>query len=359
MRSISEDLVQRSESLKSARLPRQERVLYINPPRYEGTTSNAELAITHNDIIMPSAVSPNARAGPAAPDDLDNLFNYDDAVEDFLKDLPIEKNQQNNTTTTQEPSKNIDEEIRVKKKRKPVPKLDENLLQSNKGLPNLRRITKSRLKFRGTGHEFTDMSKLLNTYQLWLDELYPRVKFRDGLAMVEKLGHTKRMQVMRRAWLDDTKPSASAREPSPDELDDTVMSGALPTESARVDGDRSDSEAAQPVRSPTLEDTAVVSPKAQQSDDAPDDDELDALMAEDTIAPKPAPSQPQRQRGPFDDDDDEEEDDLAALLQEKSAPGSGQAMLSTSKANTDPPRNGGNEDDFADEEEAMADMDMW
>jgi len=47
---------------------------------------------------------------------------------------------------------------------------------------------------------------MLNLYQLWLDDLYPRAKFADGLAIVEKLGHTKRMQVMRKAWIDESKP---------------------------------------------------------------------------------------------------------------------------------------------------------
>lgn len=49
------------------------------------------------------------------------------------------------------------------------------------------------------------MARLLNIYQLWLDDLYPRAKFTDGLAMIEKLGHTKRMQMMRREWINEGK----------------------------------------------------------------------------------------------------------------------------------------------------------
>ena len=49
------------------------------------------------------------------------------------------------------------------------------------------------------------MARLLNTYQLWLDDLYPRAKFADGLAIIEKLGHTKRMQIMRREWISEGK----------------------------------------------------------------------------------------------------------------------------------------------------------
>lgn len=46
-------------------------------------------------------------------------------------------------------------------------------------------------------------------YQLWLDDLYPRAKFGDGLAIIEKLGHTKRMQTMRREWINEGKPRES------------------------------------------------------------------------------------------------------------------------------------------------------
>ena len=49
------------------------------------------------------------------------------------------------------------------------------------------------------------MGQLLKAYQLWLDDLYPRAKFADGLVIIEKLGHTKRMQTMRREWIQDGK----------------------------------------------------------------------------------------------------------------------------------------------------------
>ena len=50
------------------------------------------------------------------------------------------------------------------------------------------------------------MARLLNLYQLWLDDLYPRAKFVDGLAIIEKLGHTKRMQTMRKEWINEGRP---------------------------------------------------------------------------------------------------------------------------------------------------------
>lgn len=36
--------------------------------------------------------------------------------------------------------------------------------------------------------------------------MYPRAKFVDGLAMIEKLGHTKRIQAMRKEWIKEGKP---------------------------------------------------------------------------------------------------------------------------------------------------------
>ena len=53
------------------------------------------------------------------------------------------------------------------------------------------------------------MARLLNAYQLWLDDLYPRAKFADGLAIIEKLGHTKRLQTMRREWINEGKSRES------------------------------------------------------------------------------------------------------------------------------------------------------
>lgn len=57
--------------------------------------------------------------------------------------------------------------------------------------------------------QFSDAARLLNFYQLWLDDLFPRAKFADGLSMIEKLGHSKRLQTMRRAWIDEERPNAS------------------------------------------------------------------------------------------------------------------------------------------------------
>lgn len=63
--------------------------------------------------------------------------------------------------------------------------------------------------------QFSDLERLLTLYQLWLDDLYPRAKFNDGLAIIEKLGHSKRMQIMRREWIDAEKPRPRETTPEP------------------------------------------------------------------------------------------------------------------------------------------------
>ncbi|KKA28937.1 hypothetical protein TD95_004432 [Thielaviopsis punctulata] len=119
----------------------------------------------------------------------------------------------------------IDDEIKVKRTRAPAVKLDETLLASPqapsrslsvsvsnkyplfsllsaKGIPKLKSRAK-KLKFRGKGHEWSDAFDLLSLYRLWLDDLYPKARFVDALAMVEKAGHKTTMIKQRTAWLDE------------------------------------------------------------------------------------------------------------------------------------------------------------
>ncbi|KAH9844863.1 Swi3-domain-containing protein [Teratosphaeria destructans] len=277
---------------------------------------------------MPSAAAAppplNPGVGDAELDELDALFNepsnnYDRAVHDFMRDMPIDG--QENANLNQNPSageKSTDDpdaEIKIRKQRKPNPKLDENLLTSEKGIQKLRRTARAKLKFKGKGHEFSDMSRLLTMYQLWLDDMYPKAKFRDGLAMVEKLGHSKRMQVMRKAWIDETKPTA--REESPERLGDAAQMGhGLEEMRDRSAGDGGMSEDATRANN-----RAARIEESRQEEDGPGDDELDALMAEqhDSTVPQHQPSRSTR-RGPFEDDDGPDEDELDALMAEEQPP---------------------------------------
>jgi len=62
--------------------------------------------------------------------------------------------------------------------------------------------------------QYSDAARLLSFYQLWLDDLFPKAKFLDAAAMVEKLGHKKRIQMMRMDWINEGKPKEPVQEDS-------------------------------------------------------------------------------------------------------------------------------------------------
>ncbi|KAF2208133.1 hypothetical protein CERZMDRAFT_87874 [Cercospora zeae-maydis SCOH1-5] len=309
---------------------------------------------------MPSAALSNSRAASPQPDELDRLFDDDQAIEEFFHDLPRNGTDNN---TEREPTRDEDQEVQVKKKRVPIPKLDEDRLLSDAGIPKLRKIAKSKLKFRGKGHEFTDISNLLNTYQLWLDDLYPRAKFRDAVKMVEKVGHSKRMQVTRRAWLDDTKPYRKELTPPPEgQIFGTTANGAADEHQPSVasagvgvdtrqrhdgDGEPGDDEL-----DALMADAAGASTNERHAlkPSGPfeeDDDELDALLANTETATNSHPVHKTVRRMPFEDEPDD--DELDALMAEETA-----SLSKSSK--TVPTATTQGDDDFADDEEAMRDI---
>jgi replication fork protection complex subunit Csm3/Swi3 len=153
--------------------------------------------------------------------------------------------------------------------------------------------------------QYRDIARMLNMYQLWLDDLYPRAKFADALAIIEKVGHTKRMQMMRKEWIDEGKPRRTTEHEDEDADENFVGQPTAEQGSESMEGMVQGKE------------VGVRELGSVEGAD-PDEDELDALLAEDaphdTLAPKTLP-------------------------------------VRTA---------GGEEDPFADEMEAMADMeDMW
>lgn len=99
----------------------------------------------------------------------------------------------------------IDEEVIVKKRRIQA-KLDHDRIVSGNGLPRLLRDSRKKVHFQGKGNELSDLDKLVQYYQIWAHRLYPRARFRDFIAMIEKEGHRRRMQSVRRQYIDETKP---------------------------------------------------------------------------------------------------------------------------------------------------------
>ena len=244
-------------------------------------------------------------------------------------------------------------------------------LLSAAGIPKLRRIAKdkSKLRFNGKGNEvcallslqaskeltqvqFTDMARLLNTYQLWLDDLFPKAKFLDGLTMIEKLGHKKKIQLYRKEWIDEGKPKSAD-----DELDDFLASREERESERRIE-EALAQEGGDVVMAEQQQGSANDGPSAIQRHatelDEPDEDELDALMEE--VASNNV-QKPGQRDGHVVEDQGSDEDELDALLGEP-APTSnepkslfgGPQMPAGNSSTTH------SAEDFADEEEAMAGM---
>ena len=272
---------------------------------------------------------------PLTKSTVDDLFNYDvDSDDPFGERTTKTKDRDDKPTLSPRHVKRraglddvdgfgldlgLDQEVKIKK-RKPNPKLDETLLLSKPGIPKLRALAKDgiskNLRLKGKGHEFSDTAKLLNYFQLWLDDLYPRAKFADGLNMIEKVGHSKRMQVMRREWINESKRK---------ELygDDDDMYGGQgndnPTTTAAQNGTTTanGNGHANTEEDPNSDDLffpdANKKPETRTPDE-PEDDELDALLAEqDTIIQSKPRHKPLAE-------DSEGEDDLDALLAEAERP---------------------------------------
>ncbi|KAF8910972.1 replication fork protection component Swi3-domain-containing protein [Gymnopilus junonius] len=89
-----------------------------------------------------------------------------------------------------------------KKAKRRLIKLDENRLLGPNGFPQLIKMTKD-FRIKGKGHEATDLARLLQTYQYWTHQLYPKTPFRDTVERVEKLCHSKRMNVSLSVWRDE------------------------------------------------------------------------------------------------------------------------------------------------------------
>ncbi|OTA58818.1 Swi3-domain-containing protein [Hypoxylon sp. EC38] len=324
----------------------------------------------------------------------------------------------------------IDEAVAVKKKaRAPIVKLDESRLLSEKGIPRLRRKARD-LKFKGKGHEFSDTARLLSFYQLWFDDLFPKAKFLDAAAMAEKAGHKKYMRMKRMEWIDEGKPKPAGMSGDeedlfgeannqPEERDPAVF----PARIAPIFQNRGSEKAQTPTRDDVPDDdedfynatpmaakttqpaSASVFGNGEKSTGSasaslfgngaePDEDDLDALMAEEE-AQRTKPTslfgdgagkakQPQPELGEDDLDAlmaeaeaeqgpppqaskpvskstkaavNDDEDDLDALMAEAEAQGqSKEPEPSKPKEATNIPKDIAD----ADEEEAMAEMDgLW
>ncbi|PNY26570.1 Chromosome segregation in meiosis protein 3 [Tolypocladium capitatum] len=234
---------------------------------------------------MPSAV-----ASGHPPSRHDGLDNYD--VDDLSDDPFASPSPSSSAKKRKQPDSGlgIDEEVSVQRRaRVPGVKLDEVRLLGPAGIPRLRARAAHDLRLKGKGHEFSDASRLLSFYQLWLDDLFPKANFHDALAMVEKAGHKKLVVAARTEWINEAKPRP--REGEEEEL-------LLLRKAEEPRGNT-----AQASQQPARPQTPV------RTGDIPDDDDD---LYDDLYDATPTAAVPTRTRTAIPDD----EDDLNALIAE-------------------------------------------
>ena len=175
-------------------------------------------------------------------------------------------------------------------------------------------------------------------YQLWLDDVFPKAHLSDCLGIIEKLGHSRRLQVIRREWIAEDKPKPRERTPTPPsetiinqgQDDDAMMFGAL----------REGADSTHEMASNSLEPSEL---QQQQEGNYSSGRPLSPLHGS-SIDNHESSAQPNH--GSM----IPEEDDLDQLLAEEdsSRQGNPQAHQSTASIGT--------RDEFADDLEAMAEM---
>ncbi|KAM0325057.1 hypothetical protein ACHAQA_007595 [Verticillium albo-atrum] len=263
-------------------------------------------------------------------DDLDN-YNLSDFDDPFRSPSPAPQTAPSQKRKTD--GLGLDEEVDVAKRaRVPRVKLDDARLLSEDGIPKLRKRAAD-LKLKGKGHEFSDAARLLTFYQFWLDDLFPKAKFLDGLAMIEKAGHKRTLQSKRVEWIEEGKPRSSALAdedddmPPADEMEGRDDETRTETQT-RTNGQSGPSTATARPKTPALEDEddvpdeadlygatpkrpAAATTNAPRAADPDDDDDLEALMAEAEAETAPR-GEPTRKAAPV---PDEYEDDEAAMAE--------------------------------------------
>ncbi|KAM4061140.1 replication fork protection component swi3 domain-containing protein [Hirsutella rhossiliensis] len=301
---------------------------------------------------MPSAATTNAP--PPRHDDLDNygvdapLFSDDDD-DPFASPPPTTTKSRKRTEA--DAGLGIDEQVEVQKRaRVPNVKLDEDRLLGPAGVPKLRERARN-LRLKGKGHEFSDASRLLSLYQLWLDDLFPKARFLDALVMVEKTGHKKRVMAARKDWIDEGKPKPAENDRDEEEEEVANEDARNPLQESTGGPAESSPRPRTPAPDPGVPDDddlydATPRAPARSADMLDNADDLDALIGEAEQADS-HPLPPLRARP---SNAESEEDDLDALIAEAEGLDHGGGKHSSI------PPGDRQTNDFADEEAIMAEM---
>ncbi|KAH8907680.1 Swi3-domain-containing protein [Coniochaeta sp. PMI_546] len=238
---------------------------------------------------MPSKTASKPPARDSATADFDDYL-----LDGDLSDNPFRSPSPTSNKRKEPSGLGIDEEVEVKK-RVTVPrvKLDEARLLSENGIPKLRKRAKH-LHLKGKGHEWSDAAKLLSFYQIWLDDLFPKAKFLDALAMVEKAGHKTAMHKARMEWINEGKPKDQTFEDDGEDGYAAPEAAREPTRIAPIFDRAKPAAGGERQTTPSGddlfgdEDIYDATPRAKSTravGGEPDEDDLDALMAEAESAP--------------------------------------------------------------------------
>ncbi|KAG5356542.1 Chromosome segregation in meiosis protein 3 [Yarrowia sp. C11] len=95
----------------------------------------------------------------------------------------------------------INTEVQVKRSRH-VAKLDDNRLLEEKGLPALKHLC-TKMHLKGHGHEVGDLGRLLDMYQMWSHDLFPKGQFKGLYPLTSKAGRSASVRNLRLAWIQE------------------------------------------------------------------------------------------------------------------------------------------------------------
>ncbi|KIJ68909.1 hypothetical protein HYDPIDRAFT_36026 [Hydnomerulius pinastri MD-312] len=144
------------------------------------------------------------------------------------------------------------------------------------GFPQLIKDTKG-FKPKGKGHEHTDLNRILQVYQFWTHRMYPKTSFEDTVDRVEKLCHSRRMQVRLSVWRDESKGLIHGKKPNEDDPD--VIDLTEPTLVGTEHNDDSDENAKEAQsKNDRASSRAPSLPPSSSAADDDDDFDIDAVI---------------------------------------------------------------------------------
>ncbi|KAH8249798.1 hypothetical protein KR032_012417 [Drosophila birchii] len=170
-----------------------------------------------------------------------SLFG-DDGVDDLFNDnLPMDQDQlpsdgegeklfaddEENNENAGEPGDEKGVKLEPKKRavRNPRPRLTVDTLRGPRGIQTIEDYYKD-VKFKGRGHEKTDLDEILRRLQHWGHRMYPTYTFDDVLNNIERLGKKKPLQVhMTRYRLGHLKDMRAHEAEAMEEVQDDQLEG--------------------------------------------------------------------------------------------------------------------------------------